>query len=300
MEVAITGASGLIGSALALELNSRGHRPIALVRRPTRNADEISWDIPAQQVDTAALEGIGAVVHLAGAGIGDKRWNDRYRAVLRDSRVAGTSLLAGALAGLDRPPAVFLSGSAIGLYGDRPGEVLDEQSSPGESFLSGLVAGWEAAAAPAAAAGIPTTWLRTGIVQSRQGGALAKMLPLFRFGLGGVLGDGRQMMSWISLADVVGAIISLIEQPAAGPVNLTAPQPVDNRRFTKALGAALGRPTVLRVPRFVPRLILGRQMADALLFESQDVRPAVLIERRYVFAHPDIDTCFEAALSSRS
>lgn len=291
MDVAITGSSGLIGSRLVEALREAGHRPIRIVRRePRSGADEIRWKPADGEIDAASIEGVDAVVNLAGAGIGDKRWNDEYKKVLVTSRTESTSLLVSTLSNLTNKPSVLLSGSAIGFYGDRGDEVLTESSERGDGFLADLVIAWEAAAAPAAAAGIRTAFLRTGIVLSPDGGALAKLLPLFKFGLGGKMGSGRQYMSWIALEDEVQAIIHLLTADVSGPVNLTAPEPVTNARFTDALGDALGRPTFLPVPAFGPKLLLGGEMADALLFDGARIHPTALTEAHYEFHGRDIDT----------
>lgn len=290
MDVAITGSSGLIGSALRPALVAAGHRPIALVRRePKAGADEISWDPAAGKLDSESLEGIDAVINLAGAGIGAKRWNDAYKQVLVESRTGSTSLLAAALAGLTTPPKTLLSGSAIGYYGDQGDTVLTEASPAADDFLATLCLKWEAAAQSAVDAGIPTTFLRTGIVQSPDGGALAKTLPLFKFYLGGKFGSGKQYLSWIHLDDIVAALIFLLDANVSGPVNLTAPNPVTNHDYTEALGEVLGRPTLMSVPAFGPKLLLGTEMANALLFDSMRVQPTVLIGAGFAFAHPKIE-----------
>ncbi|MEL7208870.1 MAG: TIGR01777 family oxidoreductase, partial [Actinomycetota bacterium] len=230
MDIAVTGSSGLIGTRLLSRLRQEGHRPLAVVRRtPRSGADEIEWQPDAGKIDAASLEGIDAVVNLAGAGIGDKRWTDEYRRLLVTSRTESTTLLATTLAELNSPPSCLLSGSAIGYYGTRGDETLTEQSAPGDNFLADLCVQWEASAQPAAEAGIRTVLLRTGIVLSPDGGALAKMLPLFKMGVGGRFGSGRQYMSWITLEDEVDAIIGLLTSDVSGPANLTAPEPVTNR-----------------------------------------------------------------------
>ena len=297
MDVAITGSSGLIGTALREALTEAGHRPIRIVRRvPAAGADEIQWDVDGGTIDAASLEGIDAVVHLAGAGIGDKRWNDAYKKLVLDSRTQGTSLIAGAIAGLDAKPSIFLSGSAIGYYGPRGDQVITEETPAGDTFLADVCEQWEAAAQPAIDAGIPTAFLRTGIVQTRKGGALQKQLPLFKLGLGGKFGSGDQYQSWISLDDEVNAIIHLLTAGVTGPVNLTAPEPVTNATFAKTLGKVLKRPSFLPVPAFGPRLLLGKEMADALLFESQKIMPTVLQSSGYTFAHPDLESGLRAAI----
>lgn len=297
MDVVITGSSGLIGTALRAALEDAGHRPIALVRRaPTPGADEIQWDVEAGTIDASSLEGIDAVVHLAGAGIGDKRWNAAYKRLVLESRTKGTALLAETLAGLDDKPSVFLSGSAIGYYGPRGEEIITEATPAGDTFLADVCVQWEAAAQPAVDAGIPTAFLRTGIVQTAEGGALQKQLPLFKLGVGGRFGSGRQYQSWITLDDEVGAIVHLLTAGVTGPVNLTAPEPVTNAEFAKTLGKVLKRPAVFPVPAFGPRLLLGREMADALLFESQRILPEVLEASGYTFQHPTLETGLRAVL----
>jgi uncharacterized protein (TIGR01777 family) len=236
------------------------------------------------------------VVHLAGEGIAERRWSDAQKQRILTSRTKGTSLVASTLAALQRPPKVLLSASAIGYYGERGNEVLAEQAAPGVGFLSDVCVAWEGAAAPAASAGIRVARLRTGIVLSRDGGALAKMLPLFRLGLGGRFGNGRQMWSWISLDDHVSAMRYLLETDLRGPVNLTAPDPVTNAAFTKALAHAMHRPALAPVPKFGPSILLGGELAQNLLYTSADVRPSVLTGAGFTFAHPDIDTAFAAVL----
>lgn len=297
MDVVISGSSGLIGTALTASLSEAGHRPIRLVRRdPVAGADEIRWDVEAGTIDAASLEGVDAVVHLAGAGIGDKRWNAAYKQLVLDSRTKGTALLADALAGLESKPSIFLSGSAIGFYGPRGDEIITEDTPAGQTFLADVCVQWEAAAQAAIDAGVPTAFLRTGIVQTPKGGALAKQLPLFKFGLGGRFGSGRQFQSWITLDDEVGAIIHLLNAGVTGPVNLTAPAPVTNAEFAKTLGKVLKRPAVFPVPAFGPRLLLGREMADALLFESQRILPNVLDASGYHFRHPTLESGLRAVL----
>ncbi|MEM9892238.1 MAG: TIGR01777 family oxidoreductase [Actinomycetota bacterium] len=297
MDIAVTGSSGLIGTRLMARLREEGHRPIAVVRRaPKAGADEIEWQPAAGTIDAASLEGVDAVINLAGAGIGDKRWNDAYRKLLVTSRIDSTSLLAETLAGLDKAPSVLLSGSAIGYYGNRADEELTEASSPGDDFLAELCVDWEAAAKPAVDASIRTAYLRTGIVLTPDGGALAKMLPLFKLGVGGRFGAGRQYMSWITLDDEVEAIIALLTNDVSGPVNLTAPGPVTNADFTAALGRALGRPTLFPVPAFGPKLLRGGDMAQALLFDSQRVLPTVLQNAGYGFHHAEIEAGLRAVI----
>ncbi|NMD26026.1 MAG: TIGR01777 family protein [Actinobacteria bacterium] len=295
MRVIISGASGLIGSALCSELRSGQHDVVTLVRRPA-GAGEVQWD-PANGVLPAdALEGADAVVHLAGAGIGDHRWTAEYKREILDSRVRSTTLLAETIAACTQRPPVFLSGSAIGIYGASDDRELDEQSPVGSGFLADTCRQWEAAALPAAAAGTRVAYLRTGIVLTPKGGALKKMLPLFKLFAGGRFGNGKQWQSWISLPDEVGAICHLLTSDVEGPVNLTAPNPVTNAGFVKVLGKAMGRPSVLPVPSFGPKLLLGSELAEALLFTGQNVLPKVLQQSGYRFQHPRLDEALAALL----
>lgn len=290
MRVVITGASGLIGSALAERLDRDGHEVVPL-RRPD------GWDPDARTIDTTLLHGADAVVHLAGEGIGEKRWTDEQKARIRDSRIRGTRLIAETLAGMDGGPRVLLSGSAIGYYGDTGDTAVDETAPAGEGFLASVCVDWEAAAAPAVEAGVRVVWLRTGIVLSPRGGALARQLPFFRLGLGGRSGSGRQYQSWISLDDEVGAICHLLgRDDLSGPFNLTAPEPVTNGEFARTLGRVLRRPTTI-IPMFGPRLLFGRELADSLLLASQRVLPAALTSSGYVFTHTKLDAALRDLLA---
>jgi uncharacterized protein (TIGR01777 family) len=291
----VSGSSGLIGTALVEALGAAGHRPIRLVRGDA-TGDAVRWDPKAGTIDAASLEGVGVAVNLAGAGIGDHRWTDGYKREIRESRTGSTELLARTLASLNRPPAVLLSGSAIGYYGDRGDEVLTEASAGGDTFLADVCRAWEAATAPASEAGIRVAHLRSGIVLSAEGGALKKQLPLFKLGLGGRFGSGRQWQSWIALDDEVGAILHLLDHDVAGPVNLTAPNPVTNAEFSKTLGRVLGRPAIVPVPAFGPKLVLGAELAGSLLFESQRVLPSVLHESGHQPAHADLEGALRAVL----
>ena len=295
MKILVTGSSGLIGTALTTRLRSQGHEVVALVRRPPATG-EVRWDPAGGTIDAGGLTGIDGVVHLAGAGIGDHRWSDSYRRELVESRMRSTDLLARTLAGLDHRPSVLLSGSAVGWYGDRGDASLDESSSGADDFLGKLCHDWEAATQPAQAAGIRVGHLRTGIVLAPKGGALGKMLPLFKLGLGGRFGNGRQVQSWISLDDEVGAIVHLLTADVAGPVNLTAPNPVTNTEFTRTLAHVLKRPAIFRVPKFAPRLVLGHDMADALLFTGQRVLPTKLLAAGYAFEHSTLEQALRATL----
>ncbi|MDQ1491298.1 MAG: uncharacterized protein QOJ23_3812 [Actinomycetota bacterium] len=300
MDVVVTGSSGLIGSALRGALERAGHRLIPMVRSQG-SGDAVRWDPDRGAIDAAALEGVGAVVNLAGEGIGNKRWNEEQKSRIRDSRVRGTTLLAETLAKLQKAPKVLLSGSAVGFYGDRGDEVLTENSRAGDGFLAELCVAWEAAAAPAREAGVRVSHLRTGIVLAGNGGALPKMLMPFKLGLGGKLGSGSQWMSWIALDDEVGAIVHLLgDEAPAGPINLTAPNPAANADFTKALGGALGRPTVLSVPKIGLKLLLGGQMAEEMLLGGQRVLPTRLLDSGYTFAHPELSDALRTALAQKA
>ncbi len=297
MAVAITGSCGLIGTALANALHERGDRVVPVVRGTGLG---LRWDPAAGTIDAAGFEGFDAVVHLAGEGIGEKKWTDEQKRKIRDSRVQGTELLAATLAGLERPPSVLVSGSAIGWYGNRGDDVLTETSpsGPTDDFLVDVCLEWEAATAPVEAAGIRTVHLRTGIVLSPDGGALARMLTPFKLGLGGRIGSGRQYMSWISLADEVGAILHAIDTASvSGPVNATAPNPVTNLEFTHGLGRALHRPTKLPTPLLPLKLVYGAELVQHLLVDGARVMPEVLEASGYTFAHPTLDVALAALLT---
>lgn len=287
MQIAITGSTGLIGTALVRALRDEGLTVVRLVRRPPAAEDEIRWD-PFGEVDAGPLEGVDAVVHLAGAGIGDHRWTETYKREVRDSRVEGTRTLSRALAGLTRRPAVFISGSAVGYYGDTGDVEVDESAAAGEGFLAGLCRDWEAAAQPAVDAGIRVVYTRTGLVLSGEGGLLGRLLPLFRLGLGARLGSGRQWLSWISLADQVAALRFILHNGISGPVNLTAPAPVTNAEFTRAVGRAVHRPAPFAVPATVLRLALG-EFADEGVLIGQRALPGRLAKAGFTFSHPGID-----------
>jgi uncharacterized protein (TIGR01777 family) len=294
--IAITGSSGLIGSALIPVLERYGHEIRTLVRRPARTPLEISWDPDHGSIDAARLEGVDAVVHLAGETLG-QRWTDDVKRRARDSRVKSTTLLARTLASLATKPSVLLSGSAIGIYGNRGDESLDEASALGDDFLASICKEWEAAASPAADAGIRVVNLRTGLVLSSRGGALEKMLIPFRMGVGGPMGNGRQWMSWISMSDYVRTIGFLIRADTlAGPVNLVAPNPVTNTEFTHALGHVLSRPALVTVPKFALRLAMG-EMVDATILASQRVRPRRLLEGGFDFKFPTVESALRAELA---
>ncbi|MFD9567609.1 TIGR01777 family oxidoreductase [Streptomyces sp. NPDC059994] len=297
MRIAITGSTGLIGTALAQSLRADGHELVRLVRRPARAGDEVEWDPKGRSADTTAagLAGCEAVVHLAGAGVGDHRWTAAYKKEIRDSRVLGTAALAEALASLDVPPKVLVCGTAIGYYGDTGTRAVDEEAPPGEGFLAGVCVEWEEAAAPAQEAGIRTVFARTGLVVAREGGAWGKLFPIFRAGLGGRLGSGRQYWSFISRHDHIAALRHLLDTPElSGPVNLTAPDPVTNREVTAAMARALHRPALFPVPAPAIRLVLGEFAEDVL--GSQRVLPRRLLDSGFRFAFPGIDGAIRAAL----
>ncbi|MFO7549740.1 MAG: TIGR01777 family oxidoreductase [Acidimicrobiia bacterium] len=296
MDIAITGSTGLIGTALVESLEARGDRVFRVVRRRP-GTDEIRWDPASGQIDAAGLEGIDAVIHLAGAGIGDRRWTEDYKRTIRDSRVDGTRLLAETLAGLTRPPQVFVSQSGTGYYGDRGDEVLTEASAGGDGFLADVVSAWEAAAEPARRAGIRVVHPRTAQVLTHQGGSLARQLPLFRLGLGGRFGPGDQWWCWISLDDQVAATLHVLSSSLDGPVNFSAPDPVRNREFARALGRALRRPSLLPVPAFGPKLVVGGELAESLLFGSQRVMPERLLADGFEFTHPTIESALETMVA---
>ncbi|MEU8523147.1 TIGR01777 family oxidoreductase [Streptomyces sp. NBC_01216] len=292
--VAVTGASGLIGTALVRSLRADGHEVLRLVRRPARAADEVEWDPRRSYVDTAGLVGVDAFVHLAGAGVGARRWTEAYKKEIRDSRVLGTTAVAQALASLAEPPKVLVCGTALGYYGDTGSRAVDEGAPAGAGFLPSVCVEWEAAAAPAEEAGIRVAYARTGLVVAREGGAWGRLFPVFRAGIGGRLGDGGQYWSFISLHDEVAALRHLIDGDLAGPVNLTAPEPVTNHEVTAAMGRVLRRPTLFTVPAPVLRGVLGDFAQDVL--GSQRVLPRRLLESGFDFAFPTIDESIRAAV----
>ncbi|MFG2781597.1 TIGR01777 family oxidoreductase [Streptomyces prunicolor] len=293
--IAVTGASGLIGSALVRSLTADGHEVVRLVRRGARGADEVCWDPEGQYVDAAGLDGCDAVVNLAGAGVGDHRWTDAYKKQVRDSRVLGTAALAEAVAALDRPPRVWVNGSAIGFYGETGDRAVDESAPPGDGFLPSLCTEWEEATAPVQEAGVRTVFARTGLVVAREGGAWAKLFPLYKAGLGGRFGNGRQYWSFVALHDEVAAIRHLIDTDGlSGPFNLTAPNPVTNREIAAAMGRVLRRPNLFTVPAPALKLVLGEMSGDVL--GSQRVLPKRLLESGFTFAFPEIEGAIRATL----
>jgi NAD dependent epimerase/dehydratase family enzyme len=313
MLVAVTGASGLIGTALVRRLTAEGHRVLRLTRSRPTGPDQVHWDPMTGEIDAAALAKADAVVHLAARGIGDRlRWTRRTKAEILETRVRGTKLVAETMAGLPTeaggsgglepgPPVhrgspALVCASGVGFYGDRGDEVLTEASGGGGGFLAEVVRQWEEAAEPARTAGLRVVHLRTGPVQTAAGAGLPKQALLFRFGLGGRLGSGRQWLSWISLDDIAGAYLhALVCQELEGPVNAVAPNPVTNAEFTATLARVLRRPAVLHVPRFGPKLVLG-QFADEMLFVSQRARPARLLATGYRFQFPELEAALRHTL----
>lgn len=299
MNILVSGSTGLVGNALIPALTTAGHEVIRLVRSKSKAParELVHWDPSANYIDAAGLEGLDAVVHLAGESIAAGRWTDAKKARIRDSRVNGTRLLCETLAHTSRPPTVLICASAIGFYGDRGDETLTESSPAGAGFLPEVCQEWESATDPARQKGTRVVNCRFGVILSPAGGALAKMLTPFKLGMGGVVGSGRQYMSWITLDDVVGALLhTMTASGLQGPVNVVSPQPVTNLEFTKALGAVLHRPTVLPMPAFAARLAFG-EMADALLLSSSRVLPTRLQETGYAFRHPELTAGLRSVLS---
>ncbi|HEX8905633.1 MAG TPA: TIGR01777 family oxidoreductase [Longimicrobiaceae bacterium] len=294
LRVAIAGASGLIGSALARRLEKDGHAVLRLVRHPPQGAGEVRWDPAAGQVDASALEGVDGVVNLAGENVGE-RWTDERRKRIRQSRVEGTRLLAETLAGLEKKPGVMVNASAVGIYGDRGDERVDEMGAPGSGFLAGVVREWESAAAPASDAGIRLVLPRFGVVLTARGGALAKMLTPFRLGAGGTMGSGRQWMSWVSLEDAVDVLyLALVDERLSGPINVVAGA-VTNQEFTSTLAKVLNRPAIVPVPSFALKLAFG-EMAKETILVSQRVEHRKLTQLGYSFAHPELEDALRTAL----
>jgi uncharacterized protein len=294
--IAITGSTGLIGEALIASLRSDDHTIQRVVRdRAKAGPDDLVWDLGARTMDAAALEGVDAVVHLAGEPIGASRWTDETKRRIHESREIGTTLMAETLAGLTDKPAVFVSSSAVGYYGDRGDEILTESSSAGDDFMAGICVAWEAAAKPAIDAGIRTVHPRTGVVIAEDGPLIEKIDLPFRLGVGGKVGSGKQYVPWISLEDEVRALRFLIDSELSGPVNLVGPEPVTNLELTKALGEVMKRPTVLPIPAFAVRLLYG-EMGETLATVSNRVVPQVLLDAGFHFKHTDIRSALRAAL----
>ena len=294
MRVLITGASGLLGTELIPALQARGHDVVRLLRR-RRQDGHLYWDPAEDRIDD--LSGIDGVIHLAGVGIGEKRWSDVQKRAILESRTGGTRLVAEAMAAATPQPQVLVSSSAIGYYGDCGDQELTEESPAGEDFLADLCVRWEAAAAPAAAAGIRVVHPRTGIVLSSKGGALDRMLLPFKMGLGGRVGSGKQWMSWISITDEIAALIHLLEGDLTGPVNLTAPNPVTNQEFVRTLGSVLNRPTLLPTPLAPVKARFGSELVESLLLYSQRIVGVKLAESGFEFQHQELRSGLEAAVA---
>ena len=298
MKILISGSHGLVGKALISELTKDGHEIVSLVRHKSGGAAEIEWHPNQGSIDSERVSGFDVVVHLAGESIASGRWTDEKKRKIRESRVMGTTLLSQSLARSTKPPAVFISASAIGYYGNRGDELLDEKSAPGNDFLAEVCVAWERATGEAEARGVRTVHARFGIILDQEGGALAKMLTPFRMGVGGRIGDGKQWMSWIALADVIQGLKLVIEHSSiTGPVNFVAPNPVTNSEFTKSLGEAVSRPTLFPMPSFAARLAFG-EMADALLLSSAKVEPKRLQESGYRFEFENLQPALAAILKT--
>ena len=298
LRVAITGATGLLGSALSRHLRAAGDTVVPITRtRDGAGPEAVRWDPERGELDPASLEGIDAIVHLAGENIA-QRWSDAAKREIRESRVRGTKLIARAIVAMDRAPRVWLSGSAIGIYGDRGTELLDESSAPGTGFLADVVQAWEGATESVQRGDVRVAHLRSGLVLDAHGGALAKMLPPFRLGLGGRIGSGEQMMSWIEIGDWVRAVEKLLRTPLVkGPVNLVSPSPVSNAEFSATIGHVLGKPAALTVPEFAIRLALG-EMGEEVLLAGQRVVPTRLLGAGFEFAYPTLDPALRAVLAT--
>ena len=299
MKVFVTGASGLVGTDLCAQLVAEGHEVGKLVRRPAKTDAEVQWNPVDGTIESEKLEGCDAIIHLAGENIAGRRWNDAFKAKIRDSRVDGTRLIAEAVAGLANPPSVVVCASAIGYYGDRGDEQMFEDSTPGDDFLADVCKEWEQAADPIRARGIRTVHLRIGVILSTKGGALAKMLFPFKMGGGGIIGNGRQYWSWVSLDDVVGGLIHCMNtKELDGPVNGTSPEPATNYDFTKTLGKVLKRPTFLPMPAFAAKLAFG-EMGEALMLSSTRVIPKKLVDSGYQFKHSGLESAFIRAIHEK-
>ncbi len=297
MHIAVTGSHGLVGTAMIPAMSKMEHQVTRLVRGQA-GVGSVVWDPTAKSFDSSVLQGVDAVVHLAGENIASSRWTSQVKERIRKSRVQGTRILAEGLAAMPTPPRVFISASAIGYYGDCGDELLDEDSPSGNGFLADTVLQWEAATQPASDAGIRVVRMRIGVILSPRGGALAKMLLPFKLGAGGRVGNGRQWWSWIALDDVVGAILYLLSNDAiSGPVNVVSPNPVSNSVFTKILGQVLKRPTIFPMPAVVARIVLG-EMANELLLASTRVQPEQLLETGYQFQQPELSAALQCLLKN--
>lgn len=295
MRIAVAGSSGLIGTALVTRLTADGHDVTRLVRRPARAADELSWDPDGGELDAAAVSTWDAAVNLCGVNVGDKRWDDDFKKLLRSSRINPTRTLSTAIAAAYPRPKVLLNASAIGYYGDRGSAVLTENSPPGEGYFAGVCRAWEASTEPAEEADVRVVHLRNGLVLRKGDGLLGRLLPIFKAGIAGKLGDGQQYMPCISLVDTVAAIRFLLDHDVAGPVNVVGPEPVTNAEFTRTLGHLVHRPTILPVPKFAARIVAGELANDALA--SLRVVPEVLRDNGFHFQHPTFESALKAALA---
>lgn len=297
MKIIISGASGLVGSALVPDLENRGLDVVRLIRPPRQPSQgEASWDPRKGELAPSVLEGADVVINLNGRSIGNGRWNEKVKNELRQSRLDSTNTLVAAIAACERPPSLLVNASAVGYYGDRGDELLVEASAPGSGFLADLSRDWEQAALAAEASGTRVVLLRLGMVVAA-GGALEKMLPPFKLGLGGPMGSGRQFWPWVALADVLGVIRHVMEEPTiSGPVNVVSPKEMRSSEFAATLGSVLRRPAFLPLPAFAARLVLG-EMGDALLLASQRVRPSVLEEKGYTFETPELEAAIRNALA---
>jgi uncharacterized protein (TIGR01777 family) len=293
--IVVTGGTGLIGSALVEALRVRGDDVVALHRGSSRRG-VATWDPEHGDLDPAVLDGADAVVSLNGAGIGEKRWTRRRKEILRSSRVQPVKLIADTMAAMVHPPGALIAGSATGFYGETGDRLVDEGSPPGDDFLAILCCDWEAAAEPAKRSGVRVVHARTGIVLAAHGGALTPLLPIFKAGLGGPIGGGTQWWSWITIADEIAALMFLIDRDISGPVNLVSPDPVRQKKFAKALGAALGRPAIIPAPKLAVQARLGRELASAIGYASQRVAPAVLLDSGFVFESVDVDEALARVL----
>jgi uncharacterized protein (TIGR01777 family) len=294
--IVVTGATGLVGSLLCTKLEREGATVIRAVRRAARGDGELSWNPETGEMDSARLAGVHGVVHLAGENIAGRRWTAAFKERIRDSRLRGTRTVGEAIARANPRPAVFVCASAIGYYGDRGDEIMTETSAPADDFLGQVCRDWEAACQAARDAGVRTVNARIGVVLSPAGGALKKMLPPFKMGAGGVMGSGRQYMSWVAIDDVVGAVMfALANESVAGPVNVTSPNPATNREFTKTLGRVLARPTVFPMPALAAKVLFG-EMAEALLLSSTRVSPQALSQAGYRFQFPELEAALRGLL----
>ncbi len=297
--ILISGSSGLLGTSLADAMRRRGVEVRRLVRREVRYADEYEWDPYESRIDDRAMKGVDVVVNLSGANIGEKRWTGERKQILYDSRVVTTRFLAELMAKSEEPPAVFVSQSAVGIYGDRGDEILTEDSTlgPADDFLANLTIAWEAAAEPARAAGVRVVHPRTGLVMADDAPLLDKLIPLFRAGIGGPIGNGQQWWSWVDIADVVGATLFLIDSDESGPFNLTAPNPVRQKEFAEILASTLNRPSAIPVPSFAMKLALGAEKARGIGLSSTRALPERLVSAGYGFKNTDLATSLRSILS---